>query len=56
MPFPLFCTFVLLVSEMATFDEELSSLFPSEVGGSRGKKQTVLAEETFMFTVFMLTK
>lgn len=37
---PLFCTLVLLMSEMAIFDKELSVLFPSAVGGSRGKKQS----------------
>lgn len=48
------------MSEVAAFDNKLSSLFPSmeqaQLRGLHGKKQKALAEETFTFTVYMFIK
>lgn len=48
------------MSEVAAFDNKLSSLFPSmeqaQLRGLHGKKQKALAEETFTFTVYMFLK
>lgn len=52
--------YALFMSEVAAFDNKLSSLFPSmeqaQLRGLHGKKQKALAEETFTFTVYMFIK
>lgn len=61
-PLPFFSALIyaLFMSEVAAFDNKLSSLFPSmeqaQLHGLHGKKQKALAEETFTFAVYMFIK